>query len=99
MFARLLLQSYLYPNLLEGTDRVGGQLRGDKECPFSGIPKSGRVWRKVPESSARSVCVYACVCVVFGCTYIYMQVCFDSFGSLLCNGLYQYMLQFGEITK
>ena len=27
----------------------------DKECPFSGITKSGRVWRKVPESDAWSV--------------------------------------------
>ena len=36
-------------------DRVAGQLRGDKECPFSGVTKSGRVWRKVPESGARSV--------------------------------------------
>ena len=51
--ARLLLQSY-YPNISEGADRVGGQLRGDKECPFSGVTKSGRVWRKVPESDARS---------------------------------------------
>ena len=25
------------------------------ECPFSGVTKSGRVWRKVPESDARSV--------------------------------------------
>ena len=39
----------------EGADRVAGQLRGDKECPFSGVTKSGRVWRKVPESGARSV--------------------------------------------
>ena len=53
--ARLLPQSYQYPNLSEGADRVGGQLRGDKECPFSGVTKSGRVWRKVPESDARSV--------------------------------------------
>ena len=51
--ARLLLQ--LYQNLSEGADRIGGQLRGDKECPFSGVTKSGRVWRKVPESDARSV--------------------------------------------
>ena len=29
-----------------------------KECPFSGVTKSGRVWRKVPESDARSVGVY-----------------------------------------
>ena len=49
--ARLLPQS----NLSEGADRVGGQLRGDKECPFRGVTKSGRVWRKVPESDARSV--------------------------------------------
>ena len=26
-----------------------------QECPFSGVTKSGRVWRKVPESDARSV--------------------------------------------
>ena len=51
----LLPQSYRYPNLSEGADRVGGQLRGDKECPFSGVTKSGRVWRKVPESDARGV--------------------------------------------
>ena len=55
MGARLLLQSYQYPNLSEGADRVGGQLRGDEECPFSGVTKSGRVWRKVLESDARSV--------------------------------------------
>ena len=51
---RLLLQFYQYPNLSEGADRVGGQLRGDKKCPFSGVTKSGRVWRKVPESGTRS---------------------------------------------
>ena len=50
--SRLLL---LYPNLSDGADRVAGRLRGDKECPFSGVTKSGRVWRKVPESYARSV--------------------------------------------
>ena len=30
-------------------------MRGDKECPFSGVTKSGRVWRKLPESDARSL--------------------------------------------
>ena len=25
-----------------------------KECPFSGVTKSGRVWRKVTESDARN---------------------------------------------
>ena len=38
-------QSYQYPNLSEGTDHVGGRLHGDKECPFTGVTKSGRVWR------------------------------------------------------
>ena len=49
--ASLLPQSYLS----EGADRVGEQPRGNKKCPFSGITKSGRVWRKVQESDARSV--------------------------------------------
>ena len=53
--ARLLPQSYQYLNLLEGADHTGGQLRGDKDCPFSGVTKSHRVWRKVPESDAQSV--------------------------------------------
>ena len=51
----LLPQSYQYSNLSEGADRVGGQLRGDQECPFSVVIISGRVWRKVPESDAGSV--------------------------------------------
>ena len=51
----LLPASYQYPNLSEGADRVGGLLRGDKECPFSGVTKSGKVWRKVPESGAQGV--------------------------------------------
>ena len=34
---------------------VAGQLRGDKVCLFSGVTKSGRVWRKVPESDYRGV--------------------------------------------
>ena len=44
-----------YPNHSEGDDRVGGEQRGDKECLFSGVTNSGRVWRKVPESDAWSV--------------------------------------------
>ena len=55
LWPRLLLQSYSYPNLSEGADRVAGQLREDKQYAFSGVTKSGRVWRKVPESDARSV--------------------------------------------
>ena len=52
---RLLPQSYQYSNLSEGADRVAGQLHGDKERPFSGVTKSGRVWRKLRESDAQSV--------------------------------------------
>ena len=54
----ILPSTYQYPNLSEGADRVGGQLRGDKElseCVFSGVTKSGRVWKKMPESDARNV--------------------------------------------
>ena len=39
----------------ESADGVGGQLRGDKESPFSGITKYVRVWRKVLESGDGSV--------------------------------------------
>ena len=53
--ARLLLWSYQYPNLSEGADRIGGQLHRDKECPFSGVTMSGRVWRKVLESDAQTL--------------------------------------------
>ena len=60
MGARLLPQSYQYPNLPEGADRVRGQLRGDKECPFSGVTKSGRVWRKVRKEML-GVCCCRCL--------------------------------------
>ena len=55
VYVRAWTQSYQYLNLSESADRVGGQLLGDKECPFSGVTKSGRTRRKVPESDARSV--------------------------------------------
>ena len=42
-------------DLLEGADRIGGQLHVEKECLFSGITSSGRVWWQVPESDAGSV--------------------------------------------
>ena len=35
--------NYQYPNLSEGADRVAGQLRGDKECPFSGDRVAGQL--------------------------------------------------------
>ena len=50
-----------YRNFLDGADHIVGQLRGDKVYPFSGITKSGRVWRKVLESDARSVTPIATV--------------------------------------
>ena len=53
--ARVLPLSYQYPNLSEGADLTGGQVCGDKECPVSGVTKSGRVWRKAPEGDALSV--------------------------------------------
>ena len=31
------LESDQYPNFSEGAERVDGQLRVDKECPFSGV--------------------------------------------------------------
>ena len=49
----MLLSLLLYPNIWgggggggEGANSIGGQLRGDKECPFSGVTNSGKVWRK-----------------------------------------------------
>ena len=56
--ARLLLRSILV------------QLRGDKEYPFSGVTKSGRVWRKGPESDARSV--QSSLCKTMS---VHMQLC------------------------
>ena len=56
-----LPRSCQYPHLSEGADMVGGQLREDGECPFSGVTSSGRVWRKVSESDARRVGLAACI--------------------------------------
>ena len=56
--AVLLSRSYWYPNLSGGADSVGGQLRGDEDSPVSGVTSSGRIWRKVPESDAQSVCFH-----------------------------------------
>ena len=50
--ATLIPQSCQDPNLLDGADHVGGQLHGDKECPFSGVTNSGRVWGKELDSEA-----------------------------------------------
>ena len=72
---RLLLHYYQYPNLSKGADRVGGQLRGDKEYPFSGVTKPGRVWRKLLEKKKKKKkefrlddsndCVFICAGVNF----------------------------------
>ena len=82
--ARLLLQSYYYPNLSEGTEHVAGRLCGDKKYPFSGVTKSGRVWRRVLESDAWSVSVCVCWLIVMS-IYIYIQIwimCIPSLASL-----------------
>ena len=61
VYVRALALGCFYSHISTRTFRgaliasVDKQLRGDKECPFSGVTKSGRVWRKVPESDAGSV--------------------------------------------
>ena len=51
-------------------------LRGDKECPVSGVTSSGRGWSRVPESDAQSVCssaiVLRCCCC---CCRFFVCVC------------------------
>ena len=48
--ARLLLQSYYYPNLSEGADRVGGQLREDKRVP----PQwRNQIWQSLEEGAGK----------------------------------------------
>ena len=42
----MLLPQSQCPNLSESADNVGGPMRRDKECPFSGVTNYGRVWRK-----------------------------------------------------
>ena len=39
-----------YPYLSEGAGRVGGQLRGDKECPFSG---RNPIWQSLEEGAGK----------------------------------------------
>ena len=70
--------------LSEDADRVGGQLHRDKECPFRGVTKSGRIWRKVPECDARSECMTgtvdssccsACSCVSMDSSRLPVRLC------------------------
>ena len=63
------LHSLISAELLEGADSVGGQLHGSKECPFSGVTSSGRVWRKVLQGDAWSVSVRQ----IAACTYTYVD--------------------------
>ena len=40
VYVRALALGCFYSHIsAEGADRVAGQLRGDKECPFSGVTK------------------------------------------------------------
>ena len=57
-----------------GADRVSGQLHGDKECPFSGVTKSGRVWREMSECDARSVGVGVWLCYCLLGDYVYCSI-------------------------
>ena len=55
-----VLGRYAVSTVLSVPDFLGGQLRGNKECAVTGVTSSDvtssdRVWRKVPESDARSV--------------------------------------------
>ena len=49
--ARLLPQSYQYPNLSEGADNVGGQLQGDKDR----VPLQWRncFWQSLEEGAGK----------------------------------------------
>ena len=53
VYVRALALGCFYSHI--STQTFQRTLRGDKECRFSGVTKYGRVWRKVPESGARSV--------------------------------------------
>ena len=53
-WTKLLPQSHEYPNLMALIESVDSCAE-IKECPFCGVTSSCRVWRKVPESDARSV--------------------------------------------
>ena len=55
----MLPQSHEYPNLMVLIESVDSCAE-IKECPFCGVTSSGRVWRKVPESDARSVGAVLC---------------------------------------
>ena len=59
--ARLLPQSYQYPNLSEGADRVGGQLRRDREGPFSGVTKPSLISLMVSVDVKHHVYLLTCV--------------------------------------
>ena len=45
-----------YRNLSEGADSVGGQLRGNKECPFSGVTNYG----SLEEGAGKRCSEYLC---------------------------------------
>ena len=59
VYVRALALGYFYSHISTRTFRRALIASLDScveiECPGSGVTKSGRVWRKVPESDARSV--------------------------------------------
>ena len=52
-----------YPNFSEGADCVGGQLRGDKECPFSGV---NQIWQSLEEGAEKRCSECDMDAVVYG---------------------------------
>ena len=50
VYVRLLPQPYQYQNLSEGADRVGGQLRGDKEYP---LQWRNQIWQSLEEGAGK----------------------------------------------
>ena len=73
--ARLLPQSYQYPNLSEDADRVGGQLRGDKRVP---LQWHNQIWQSLEDGAGKRcsecdfVCVWMCTHV---CAHMDVYVC------------------------
>ena len=92
---------------MEGVDSVrltrgdfGKQIRGDKQCPFSGVTNYGQVWRKGAGKRCSEcdmlhvyiyiyIYIYMYVCMSFAPKHMYIVLTFKSsaFPSLCFNSL------------
>ena len=55
---------------MEGADRVAGQLRGDKECPFSGVTNLAEFGGRCRKATL-GVCTEGCMyCRYFPCSFL-----------------------------